>query len=282
MTTAAEAAEAPQRTDEYDTLLLHFEPPIGIIEFNRPERHNTINPETSERDMDDAFKKLHADPSISVVILTGKRSFCAGADLKEPHRNVEVHGDSNEEEAFARRLVFEYDYGNVWRTMMAFQKPIIGAICGYAIGGGLDMALKCDLLVAAEDTIFANAQIDVGHVTGYAPNALAKIVGKVRAMDLILNGRRFSAQEALEMGVVNKVVPNDQLMAEARAMALEVASKPPLAVALAKKIITRACSYEEDWDLGRAYMYFLKQTDDTKEAWRAKAEKRSPAPFRGR
>jgi enoyl-CoA hydratase/carnithine racemase len=266
---------------EYRTIVTSVEGPLGIIEMNQPEKMNPLNPETSEREMNQALLEFHADRAVRVVILTGRgRGFCAGADLKENHRSAD---DPDEESAYGRRLFYGYDYGLFWDTLHHYRKPLVAAVNGYALGGGWELAHLCDWIVADESAKFGAVEINVGqNPFAMTPTYLTKMLGKHRAIDLMVNATIVTADECLAAGMVNAVVPDGQCLAAARELALKIAARPPLTVAAIKQLVVKAAAADQDHQLERALAYFLKTTDDARAAWQATAAKQPLPEFQGR
>ncbi|MBV9661137.1 MAG: enoyl-CoA hydratase/isomerase family protein, partial [Acidimicrobiales bacterium] len=185
-----------------DSISARVDGHVGVIELNEPER---LNP-TGLNHMHIHFQlnEWRADHDIRVVVLTGKgRAFCAGADIRPTHSG----GHDGEGWTNGQRLAFHYAYGNFWQTLRDFPKPTIAAVNGYAIGGGWEMVEVCDLVIASDQAVFWAGEIDLGLLPfGTGLPYLTKILGKHRAMLLGMTGRKVSAQQALEWGLVNEVV----------------------------------------------------------------------------
>ena len=251
---------------------------IGLIEMNEPERLNPLG--ANEIHMHYALQELHANTDVRAVIITGRgRAFCAGADIRPTY-----HSGGHDELGWprAQRLAYRYAFGNMWETLHDYRKPTIAAVNGYCLGGGWEVAHMCDFVVAADDAIFGAVEIDVG-LPPFANtcNYLAKMVGVHKAMDWVINGRKITAAEAFGHNLVNKVVPRASLMDEARALAEEVASRPPIAVFAIRSLVKKAMATMEDYDLERALAYYCMTTEDTVKAREATA-KRLPRPeFKG-
>ncbi|MBV9660579.1 MAG: enoyl-CoA hydratase/isomerase family protein [Acidimicrobiales bacterium] len=253
---------------------------IGLIEMNEPEVLNPLN--INEMHIHFSLLEMHANPDVRVVILTGRgRSFCAGRDLRTHGSAPNAHDGVPWPMSY--RLAYGYAFGGtLWRTLHDFPKPLIAAVNGYALGGGWELAHLCDWIIASESAVFGAVEIDVG-VPPFASscNYLAKMVGKHRAMDMIVKGTKITAAEALELGLVNTVVPGAQLMDEARTLAEDISSRPPMTVAAIKKLVNRAVDAMEDYELERALAYNIMRLDDTKAAGQA-ARARGPRPeFKG-
>lgn len=254
---------------------------VTLLELNQPDRLNPIDPLSTESEIAAALTAAEHDPDVRVVIITGRgKSFSAGADLRnKPQPKTEYDKNAT----MPQRLAYDYSYGLMWKVLLNFKKPIIAAVNGYALGGGWEVAHLCDLIVAGDDAVFGAIEVELG-VNPFATstNYLPKMVGKHRAMDMVLNGRKIGAQEALELGLVNKVVPKETTVKEARAMAEEIAARPPLTMALAKRLVHRAMHVDEDYELERAFAYLLRSTEDTKAAWAAAANREAPPEYKGR
>jgi enoyl-CoA hydratase len=220
----------------------------------------------------EALEAFDCDDSIRVIILTGsERAFAAGADIKEMCDESAVS-------------ILLKDRLATWDRVRYIKKPIIGAISGFALGGGCELAMTCDLIIASETAQFGQPEINIGVIPGAGgTQRLTLAVGKCKAMELILTGRPFSAQEALAIGLVNKVVPVEMLIDEAKAMAKEIAKKSPLAVRMAKESVLKCfeTSLSEGLNYERKSFYMLFASEDQKEGMKAFLEKR-PASFVGR
>lgn len=204
---------------------LTIEGGYAVLQLNRPERLNAVVPELVD-DLLGALDTLTADAAVRVVVLTGRgRAFCAGHDLKA----TPPEGD-------ARRRLERLQ--GVTRALRALPQPVIAAVHGYAIGAGAEFALGCDLVLAAENTVFSFPEAGLGlSVTGAASRLLPLIVGPLRAKELLLLGERIDAAQAKDLGLVNAVVPADELTEHAMAWAGRLAEKPPSTLALAKRAL---------------------------------------------
>jgi enoyl-CoA hydratase/carnithine racemase len=254
---------------------------VATIELNEPEKLNPLN--TNELHIHFALKELHANPDVRVVILTGRgRGFCAGRDLRTPDAGPNPHDGTDW--TSAQRLVYGYAFGStMWETLHNFPKPLIAAVNGFALGGGWELAHLCDWIIAADSAVFGAVEIDVG-VLPFAGTCtyLPRMVGKHMAMDLIVNGTKISAQEALELRLINQVVPRDELMAQARALADRIAARPPVAVAAIKQLVGKSMDTFENYKLERALAYFIMTMEDTKAAGTAMVRKEPLPEFYGR
>ena len=249
---------------------------VGLIEMTEPER---LNPQgLNEIHITYCLQEMQIDPDDRALILTGRgRAFCAGGDIRPPNpgRGMDDQGWPD-----AQRLAYKFAYGNMWETLHNFPKPIIAAVNGYCIGGGWELAHMCDMIVASDDAVFGAAEID----SGLIPQAtgceyLTKMVGYHRAMELTLTGRKIGAQEAHALGLVNRVVPRDQLMDEARALADEIASRPPITVAAIRQLNKKALNRMEHYELERAWGYYLRTTNDQHAARDALVNKQPRPTF---
>lgn len=247
---------------------------VATITMNRPEALNAFNPEQM-RDVIDAFNGLREDDRVRVAILTGagERSFAAGADIKKMARM-----SSEEGFAFAR---LGHELAN---AIERFPRPVIAAVNGYAMGGGCEVALACDIRLASENAVFAQPEVTLGIPPGWGGSQrLTRLIGPGLASELIFTGRRVSASEALKIGLVNAVHPLAELLPTARALADSIAKNSPRAVAQSKRLIRLALNGEIDAGLqaeadafGEAF-----ETEDQREGMGAFVEKRA-AMFTGR
>ena len=228
-----------------------------------------------------ALQELHADPEIRAVIITGRgRAFCAGADIRPTY-----HSGGHDEEDWSRgqRLAYRYTFGNMWETLHSYRKPTIAAVNGYCLGGGWELAHMCDFVIAADDAIFGAVEIDIG-LPPFANtcNYLTKMVGIHKALEWTINATKIDAETALTYNLVNRVVPRQDLLHEARAMAREIASRPPITVFAIRQLARKAMNTMEDYDLERALAYFCMTTEDAAAARDATARRDAPPDFRAR
>jgi enoyl-CoA hydratase len=255
----------------YQNILITKEGPIGIAQLNRPNVLNALNSETIV-ELVKAFEELDKDQSINVIILTGGPNvFAAGADLKEMAQATPV------DLVLGRRF-------ELWDRIRKISKPIIAAVSGYCLGGGNELAMNCDIIIASETATFGQPEVNVGIMPGAGgTQRLTRAVGKYRSMEMILTGRSISAEEAFRIGLVNKIVPVESLMDEAKKIASEIASKPPISVRAAKEAIVRAqdTTLEVGLEFERRAFYLLFATEDGKEGMKAFLEKRKPV-FKGK
>jgi enoyl-CoA hydratase len=214
-----------------------------------------------------ALEELDREMAIKAIILTGsERSFAAGADLAEMSQSTPV------DLVLGRRF-------ELWDRIRKISKPIIAAVSGYCLGGGNELAMNCDLIVASETATFGQPEVNVGIIPGAGgTQRLPRVVGKYKAMEMILTGKSISADEAYRIGLVNRVVPSESLMEEAKKIATEIASKPPISIRSAKEAILRAqdTTLEVGLEFERKAFYMLFATEDGREGMKAFLEKRKP------
>ncbi|MGR3762628.1 enoyl-CoA hydratase/isomerase family protein [Rossellomorea sp. NS-SX7] len=244
---------------------------LGFIELNRPKVLNAINrPMVSE--IVEAFEEFDRNDNVKVIILSGKgRAFAAGADIDE----------MSEDGAIDLELLNQF---TEWDRLAWIKKPIIGAVQGFALGGGFELALCCDMLFAAEDASFGFPEVNLGVMPGAGgTQRLTKLIGKSRAMEWLMSGDRFTAAQALEWGVINRAIAPELLMEETEKFARKLASKPPLSIRLIKESVHKAVDYSlyEGMQYERKNFYLLFASEDQKEGMKAFVEKRKPH-FKGK
>jgi enoyl-CoA hydratase len=256
---------------EYQNILLSRESQVGIVQLNRPKVLNALNAALMV-ELVDALETLDRDENIRCLILTGdEKAFAAGADIREM-------AEAGPIEMLQRNRIA------LWDKISRIGKPIIAAVSGFALGGGCELALMCDLIVASETAKFGQPEINIGVIPGAGgTQRLARTLGKSKTMELILTGRMMSAQEAEQGGLVNRVVPTGSVLEEARKLAQEICQRPPIAVKLAKESILKAFEsfLEEGLSFERKCFYLLFGSEDQKEGMRAFLEKRKPE-FKGK
>jgi enoyl-CoA hydratase len=244
---------------------------IGIVQLNRPKVLNALNFEIMS-ELVSGLEELDRDAAVNVIILTGgERAFAAGADLAEMSQITPV------DLLLGRRF-------ELWDRIRKISKPIIAAVSGYCLGGGNELAMNCDIVVASESASFGQPEVNVGIIPGAGgTQRLPRVVGKYKAMEMILTGKSISADEAYRIGLVNHVVPPESLMEEAKRIATDIASKPPISIRSAKEAILKAqdTTLEVGLEFERKAFYMLFATEDGKEGMKAFLEKRKPT-FKGK
>lgn len=238
----------------------------AIAQLNRPEVLNALNIQLMT-ELVDTLESLDKDSDIRCIILTGnEKAFAAGADIKEM-------ADASAIEMLTR------DQFARWDKIRKLKKPIIAAVSGFALGGGCELMMSCDMVIASETAKFGQPEINIGVMPGAGgTQRLTRAVGKVKSMEMVLTGRMISADEALRWGLINKVVPLEYYLEEAKSWAKEIAAKPPVAVKLAKEAVLKSFDTTIDGGLEfeRKNFYLLFASEDQKEGMKAFAEKRKP------
>ncbi|MCC7358763.1 MAG: enoyl-CoA hydratase/isomerase family protein [Anaerolineales bacterium] len=239
---------------------------VGLVRFNRPKELNALNAALMEQ-LVTALEAFDRDPAIGCLVVTGSaRAFAAGADIKEM-------ADASAVDMLLRDNIAR------WDRLRMLKKPLLAAVSGFCLGGGCELALACDLIVASETARFGQPEINLGVMPGAGgTQRLTRAVGKAVAMEMVLNGRALTAAEAVRFGLVNRVAPVESYLDEALALAAEIAARAPLAVRLAKESVNNA--FETDLADGladeRRAFYFLFSTADQKEGMAAFLAKRPP------
>jgi enoyl-CoA hydratase len=254
-----------------NNIIVDIEGPIGLITLNRPKVLNALNHELMA-EVVAALEEFDRNEEIRVSIITGnEKAFAAGADIKE------MSGESTVS------IMLKNNFAT-WDKIRLIKKPIIAAVSGFALGGGCELAMACDLIISSETAQFGQPEINLGIIPGAGgTQRLTRALGKHKAMEMILTGSMMSANEAKAYGLVNKVVPAELYLEEAKKMALEIAKKSPLAVRLAKESIMKTydAHIAEGLEFERKNFYMLFSSQDQKEGMQAFLEKRQPA-FSGR
>lgn len=248
-----------------------YEQHIALVQLNRPKELNALHLELMA-EVRDALKSLDQDPEVRAIILTGnERAFAAGADIKQ------MAGKN----AIDMLLIDQF---STWDTIKKIKKPIIAAVSGFALGGGNELVMHCDMVIASETAMFGQPEIKIGVMPGAGgTQRLTRNVGKVNAMEMVLTGKFINAQRAYELGLVNRVVPVELYLEEAVKLAREVAQLSPIAIKLAKEAVLKAydSTLSEGLEFERKNFYMLFATEDQKEGMAAFVEKRA-AEFKGR
>jgi len=251
----------------YENILLEPHGKVMLIRLNRPKALNALSPGLT-KELGAALDALEKDESIAVVVLTGdEKAFAAGADIK-----------------YMKDLgfmdVYKADFiTDTWERITTFRKPTIAAVAGYALGGGCELAMMCDFILAAESAKFGQPEINLGTIPGAGgTQRLTRFVGKSKAMEMVLTGRTIDATEAERCGLVSRVIANDKLIEEALATAQKIAAMSMPIVMMAKDSVNRAyeVSLSEGIHFERRLFHSTFATEDQKEGMNAFAEKRKP------
>ena len=250
----------------YETILVSSTDRVGTITLNRPQALNALNSQVMA-EVTTAAAEFDADPGIGAIIITGSaKAFAAGADIKEMA-------------SLSFSEVFEADFFAAWGKLAAVRTPLIAAVAGWALGGGCELAMMCDILIAADTAKFGQPEITLGVLPGMGGSQrLTRAIGKAKAMDMILTGRNMNAEEAERSGLVSRVVPADSLLEEANTVASKIASMSRPASRMAKEAVNRA--FESTLTEGLLYerrlFHSAFATDDQTEGMAAFSEKRPP------
>jgi enoyl-CoA hydratase/carnithine racemase len=244
---------------------------VATIRLNRPEARNALSPEMME-EIAGELERLDADPEARCVVIAGSEEvFAAGADIR-----------AMSERSFEEAL--RHPAASFWKRLAAVKTPLVAAVSGYALGGGCELALVCDMIVASETALFGQPEITVGIIPGGGGSQrLARVLGKQRAMEYVLTGRRFDAEMAREFGLVNQIARKGQWLTEAVELARLVAERPPIAARLAKQAVLAAeeTALSAGLESERRLYELAMATEDRVEGMRAFLEKREPR-FEGR
>ncbi len=251
---------------EYIKVSPQYHPRIALIELNRPKELNALNRQLME-ELKESLHQLDDDTNVRVIILTGnEKAFAAGADIKQMANKGAID-------------MLQIDQFSTWDQIKKIKKPIVAAVSGYALGGGCELAMTCDLIIASETAQFGQPEIKIGVMPGAGgTQRLTRAIGKARAMEMILTGKFVSAEEALSYGLINKVVPVESYLKEAVKISEIIAGMSPIAVKLAKESVNKA--FETHLDTGlqfeRKNFYLLFASEDQKEGMEAFINKRPP------
>jgi enoyl-CoA hydratase len=255
----------------YQYVLSAADGPVGVVTLNRPKQLNALaGPVMTE--LVDAIEHHDADPAIRAIVVTGGTSvFAAGADIREM-------ADASAVDMLQRNTI------GLWDRAKRVTKPLIAAVAGYALGGGCELAMLCDVIVAAENARFGQPEINIGLIPGAGgTQRLTRSVGKFVASDMVLTGRMLGAEEAFQRGLVARVVPQELVVDAAVKLGKEIATKAPISVRLAREAITRAFEgrVDDGIEFERKLFYLLFATQDAHEGMHAFNEKRQPT-YEGR
>lgn len=244
----------------------HTQTGVAVVRLNRPEVLNALNLQL-RRDLAEAFTRLDRDPVVRVIILAGsERAFCAGADLNE-------YLDATPPEIIGRQM------DQLWGAISACRKPVIAAVCGHALGGGCELAMHADIIIAGEQARFGQPEVKIGIMPGGgATQRLTRAVGKFAAMKILLCGDPFDANTALNMGLVSEVVPDAEVEARAQQLAQQLAALPTMSLQFIKEAVIEGMNLPLDQGLQfeRKSFQLLFSTSDKTEGIRARLEKRQP------
>jgi enoyl-CoA hydratase len=258
-------------TQQFELILTRREGRVGIVQFNRPQALNALNRQLMGETMD-ALEQFDIDSDIGCLVLTGnERAFAAGADIKEMANATPVD-------------MLDNPFIDYWDRLRKIGKPVIAAVSGFALGGGCELAMACDIIVASESAKFGQPEINLGVIPGAGgTQRLTLAVGKAMAMEMVLNGRFLSADEAYQFGLVNRIVPVENHLEETVKLANEIAARAPVALRMAKEAVNAI--FEMPLSAGLAHerrlFYMLFSTEDQKEGMDAFINKR-PAEWQGR
>lgn len=251
----------------YETIIVTLDGAVGLIQLNRPKVLNALNGKLMP-ELADAAEAFDQDEAIRCIVVYGSdRAFSAGADIDQMKNATPL------------QMLQQNWINRNFDRLRKISKPIIAAVSGYCLGGGCELAMSCDMIIASESAQFAQPEISIGIMPGAGgTQRLARALGKSRAMELILTGKFMSAKEAQAHGLVSRVVPIEMYLEEAKTLAREIASKPPIAVRFAKEAVNKV--YELPLTEGLEYesriFHTLFSTEDQKEGMAAFAEKRKP------
>jgi enoyl-CoA hydratase len=250
----------------YETILVETRGPVGLITLNRPRALNALNRQLIA-ELNQALGAFEADPEIAVMVLTGsERAFAAGADVKEM-------------EAVDFMAAWQSDFIGPWQEVARCRKPIIAAVAGYALGGGCELAMMCDIIIAADNAKFGQPEINLGTIPGAGgTQRLIRNVGKAKAMEMVLTGRMMDAEEAERANLVARVVPLSELLDDALKLAETIAEKSQPIVAMAKEAVNVAfeTTLNEGLRFERRIFYATFAAEDRREGMQAFVEKRTP------
>jgi enoyl-CoA hydratase len=256
---------------EYQYILVERQENVGIATLNRPKELNALNFQLMS-ELAQALDEFDRDDTIRCIVLTGAgdKAFAAGADIKE----------------MADKSPIDMMMGGfeAWMRIRTIHKPMIAAVGGYALGGGCELAMHCDMIIASENARFGQPEIKIGVIPGAGgTQRLARTFGKFRTMEMVLTGEPFTAQEMADHGLVNRVVPKGEHLNEALKLAKMIAERPPLAVRLGKDAVLAAfeTSLQEGLEIERKNFFLLFSSEDMREGMQAFMEKRK-AEFKGR
>lgn len=246
-------------------------PFVAHIQLNRPKELNALNLQLMQ-ELRDALRLLDENEQVRAIVISGnEKAFAAGADIRQMAGLTAMD-------------MYNIDQFATWDAIKKIKKPLIAAVSGFALGGGCELAMLCDMIVAAETAKFGQPEIKIGVMPGAGgTQRLTRAVGKALAMEMVLTGKFISAEEALRAGLINRIAPVELYLEEAFRLAAEVAKQSPLAVKMAKESVLRAfdSTLDEGLHFERKNFYLLFASDDQKEGMNAFIEKREPV-FKGK
>lgn len=250
----------------YEQILVFTEGAVGRIQLNRPQALNALNSKLMA-EVVDAMRQFEADPAVRCILIHGDdRAFAAGADIKEMADEGAID-------------MYSKDFISLWDAVYRIRKPIIAAVSGFALGGGCELAMTCDMIVASETARFGQPEINIGVIPGAGgTQRLTRAVGKAMAMDMVLTGRMLTAQEARAAGLVSRVYPPEAWLSEAKKLAAEIGSKSPVALQFGKEAVLANFEYSlaGGIQMERRLFYMSFASADQKEGMAAFVEKRRP------
>lgn len=255
---------------EYLIVTEQYAPYVALVKINRPKELNALNTQLMQ-ELRDALQQLSRNDEVRAIILTGNdQAFAAGADIKQMADKSAVD-------------MLMMDQFSTWDQIRKTKKPLIAAVSGFCLGGGCELAMTCDMIIASETAKFGQPEIKIGVMPGAGgTQRLTRAIGKAKAMELVLTGRFIAAEEALGFRMINKVVPVEMYLAEAVKLAGEIAQMSPIATQLAKESVNRAFEthLEDGLQFERKNFYLCFSSEDQKEGMKAFIEKRKPE-YRG-
>jgi len=252
--------------NKYTHILVETRDAVGLVRLNRPQALNALNSELLSEVME-ALTEFDKNPAIGALIITGnERAFAAGADIKEMMNATAIE-------------MLQRDFISTFDTILTIKKPLIAAVSGWCLGGGNELAMSCDMIIASDTARFGQPEINLGVIPGAGgTQRLTRAVGKAIAMEMILNNRTLQASEALQYGLINRVVPVETYLEDALKLATEIASRAPVAVQFGKEAVNKAyeLSLASGLEHERRAFYMLFASEDQREGMEAFLQKRQP------